>query len=170
MDIDKKAVSVKIPELLHISEKQLSTWLKKNLSSLDEGWWKSLVLPTLSYQQKQKVDRKNISDLDGLDLAALLRVFDQNWYQFTRILNFPTQDRHYVKEMQTIRNRWAHIDTQDFNSEDVYRDIDTLQRFLQILTADDQILSEIKQFKNSVLLISLQNITLSGESEEIKPK
>ena len=170
MHIDSKSLSGKIAELLRIAAKQLSKWLKKNLSSLDEGWWKSLVLPALSYQQGQRVDRKNISELDGLDLAALLRVFDQNWYQFTQTFNFTTQDRHYVKEMQTIRNRWAHIDTQDFNSEDVYRDIDTLQRFLQILTVDDGVLSEVKQFKNSVLSRSTPTITTSEESEETKSK
>lgn len=170
MHIDSESVSGKIAEILRIVAKQLTTWLKKNLSSLDEGWWESLVLPVLSYQQKQRVDRKNISGLDGLDLAALLRVFDQNWYQIAQIFNFSTQDRHYVKEMQTIRNRWAHIDTQDFNPEDVYRDIDTLQRFLKMLTVDDGVLSEVKQFKNSVLAIPTPPLTPPEESEGIKTK
>jgi len=168
MFIDCKSVSGKFSELLLITAKELSTWLKKNLSALDEGWWKSFVLPALSYQQRQRVDRKNISDIVGLDLAALLRILDQNWYQFTQTFNFSTQDRHYLKEMQTIRNRWAHIDTQVLISEDVYRDIDTLQRFLQILTADDGVLTEVKQFKNSVLSAATIATKPSEESEEIR--
>ena len=174
MQIDSKLLSGKFTELLLISVKQLSTWLETNLSLLDDGWWNSFILPSLSYQQRQWVDRKNISTIEELDLAALLRVLDQNWYQFTQQFNFSTQDRHYVKEMQTIRNRWAHIDTQDFIFEDVYRDIDTLQRFLQILTVDDGILSEVKQFKNSILPVPSSTITpfeeIKGKSNEIVPK
>ena len=74
MNIDNRLIPGKFVELLLITAKQLSTWLKKNLSSLDKGWWDSLVLSTLSYQQKQWVDRKNISDIERLDLAALLRI------------------------------------------------------------------------------------------------
>jgi len=168
MTIDSRLIPGKFVELLLITAKQLSTWLKNNLSSLDKGWWDSLVLSTLSYQQKQWVDRKNISDIEGLDLAALLRILDQNWYRFAQLFNFSTQDRHYVKEMQTIRNRWAHIDTQDFNSEDVYRDIDTLHRFLQIITVDEGILSEVKQFRNSVLPTPAPTLTPSEDIKKTK--
>jgi ATP-dependent helicase HepA len=164
MDIESKLLPGKFTDILLVATKQLSKWLEESLPSLDDGWWSSLVLPALSYQQRQSVDRKNISSLEELDLAALLRVFDQNWYQFTQQFNFTTQNRHYVKEMQTIRNRWAHINTKDLNFDDVYRDIDTLQRFLQILAVDDRILLEVKQFKNSILKPPTASLT---ESEEI---
>ena len=151
MEIDSELLPGKFAQALLTSSKHLSKWLKTNFSTLDDNWWDSLVLPALSYQQRQWVDRKQIANLEELDLAALLRILDRNWYQFTQKFNFSTQDRHYVKEMQTIRNRWAHIDNQDFNFDDTYRDIDTIYRFLQILSVDDDALAEIKQFKNFIL-------------------
>jgi len=166
MEIDSEILPGKFAQALLTSSKYLSKWLKTIFSTLDDNWWDSLVLPALSYQQKQWVDRKQIATLEELDLAALLRVFDRNWYQFTQRFNFSTQDRHYVKEMQTIRNRWAHIDNQDFDFDDAYRDIDTIYRFLQILSIDDDLLSEIKQFKNSILRRPAPN---PKESEKLQP-
>jgi ATP-dependent helicase HepA len=105
MDIDSKLLPGKFTEILLIATKQLSKWFKTNFSTLDDNWWDSLVLPALSYQQKQWVDRKQIATLEELDLAALLRILDRNWYQFTQKFNFSTQDRHYVKELTTSPNK-----------------------------------------------------------------
>jgi len=134
MEIDSELLPGKFTQALLTSSKHLSNWLKTNFLMLDNNWWESLVLPALSYQQKQWVDRKQITTIEKLDLAALLRVLDRNWYQFTQKFNFSTQERHYVKEMQTIRNRWTHIDNQDVDLDDAYRDIDTIYRFLQIFS------------------------------------
>lgn len=151
MEIDSELLPGKFTQALFTSSKHLSNWLKTNFSAFDNNWWESLVLPALSYQQKQWVDRKQITTIEKLDLAALLRVLDRNWYQFTQKFNFSTQERHYVKEMQTIRNRWAHIDNQDVDLDDAYRDIDTIYRFLQIFSVDDEVIYEIKQLKNLIL-------------------
>jgi len=51
----------------------------------------------------------------------LLRVFDQNWYQISTMLPLPPDARHFVKEMQTTRNRWAHAGTEGCLVEDVCR-------------------------------------------------
>ena len=114
-------ISGKITELLHISSNQLSSWLEKNLSSIAQDWWSSLVLPSLSYQQGQRVERSQINSLNQLDLAALLRISDKNWYQLSQQCNLSYQDRNYVKEMQTIRNRWAHIDSVGVDDDDNIR-------------------------------------------------
>lgn len=150
MESDSELLPGKFTQALHISSKNLSNWLKINFSTIDDNWWETFVLPSLSYQQKQLVERRHIKTLEKLDLAALLRVFDRNWYHFSQRFNFSTQERHYVKEMQTIRNRWAHIDNQEIDLEDAYRDIDTIVRFLQIISVDDEVLSSIKEVKNSI--------------------
>ena len=56
-----------------------------------------------------------------------------------------------MKEMQTVRNRWAHIDNQEVNLDDAYRDIDTIYRFLQVITAEDEVLSNINEFRDFIL-------------------
>lgn len=165
MESDSELLPGKFTQALQISSKHLSNWLKVSFSTLDDNWWESLVIPSLSYQQKQWVDRKQIASLQKLDLAALLRVFDRNWYHFTQQFNFSTQERHYVKEMQTIRNRWAHIDNQEVDLDDAYRDIDTIYRFLQVITAEDEILSKINEFRDFILTKRSSASSEMGESQ-----
>ena len=144
-------ISGKITELLHICSNQLSSWLEKNLSSVAQDWWRSLVLPSLSYRQGQRVERNQINSLNQLDLAALLRILDKNWYQLSQQCRLDYQDRNYVKEMQTIRNRWAHIDSVGVDDDDIYRDLDTIQRILSLIGAAVDIISDVKKLKKQIL-------------------
>ena len=59
---------------------QLAMFLGKILPDLSEEWWAKNVVNNLSFQQKQRIERNRITSLEALDLAALLRVLDQNWY------------------------------------------------------------------------------------------
>lgn len=145
-------IAGKFSEFLLLATKKISSWLQSELPSFDERWWESLVLSALTYQQKQRVERSNITSIGQLDLAALLRIFDRNWYQLSQKYNFSQQDRNYFKEMQTVRNRWAHIDTLSLSSEDVYRDLDTLQRVVLKIYPNDTLGTEIKAFKEKVIV------------------
>jgi len=129
----------------------LAAYLEKVLPTILEDWWKQAVLYHLSIQQQSRIKQRNINSLAALDLAALLRVIDQNWFQISNKLNLTSETRHFVKEMQTIRNRWAHTDTEGFPLDDIYRDLDTLQRFAATINADDHLLQEIRATKTSLL-------------------
>ena len=129
----------------------LAAYLEKVLPSLFEEWWEKAVVSTLSFQQRRRIEQGKINSLSSLDLAALLRVFDQNWYQISTKLNLTSEDRHFVKEMQTVRNRWAHAGTEGFPIEDVYRDLDTLQRFASVIDVDESLLHEVHATKISLL-------------------
>ena len=80
----------------------LALYLERALPSLFEDWWKQAVLPTLSSEQRRRMEQRPTGSLGALDLAALLRVFDQNWYQLSTSLGLTKEARHSVKEMQTI--------------------------------------------------------------------
>ena len=138
----------------------LAAYLEKMLPSLFEDWWEKAVVNNLSFQQRRRLEQRNIASLAALDLAALLRVLDQNWYQISTKLNLTSEERHFVKEMQTIRNRWAHACTEEFPVEDVYRDLDTLQRFATVINADEGFLHEVRAMKISLLSKEIQ---LSGD-------
>ena len=129
----------------------LAAYLEKVLPTILEDWWKQAVLYNLSIQQQSRIKQRNINSLAALDLAALLRVIDQNWFQISNKLNLTSETRHFVKEMQTIRNRWAHTDTEGFPVDDIYRDLDTLQRFAALIDADEHLLQEIRATKTSLL-------------------
>ena len=130
---------------------QLVAFLEKVLPPLFDDWWKKAVINTLSFQQKRRTEQRNITSLGGLDLAGLLRVLDQNWYQISSSLDLTSEARHFVKEMQTVRNRWAHADTEGFAVDDIYRDLDTLQRFAVVIGADDKLIQELRETKTALL-------------------
>ena len=134
----------------------LAAYLEKVLPLLFEDWWEQAVVNNLSFQQKRQVGQRNLESLASLDLAALLRILDQNWYQISNKLNLTSESRHYLKEMQTVRNRWAHTGAEGFPVDDVYRDLDTLQRFAAIIDADQNLLQEIKTTKASLLAEKIQ--------------
>lgn len=146
----------------------LAAFLEKVLPSLLEDWWKQAVLYNLSIQQQSRIKQRNINSLAALDLAALLRVIDQNWFQISNKLNLSSETRHFVKEMQTIRNRWAHTDTEGFPVDDIYRDLDTLQRFATIINADEHLLQEIRATKTSLLTDKI-HFSDQGKTGEQKP-
>ena len=59
---------------------QLNKLLKLSLPQIESDWWRLLVLEKLTYQQQSFAQNLPNNALDQLDLSALLRVIDQNWY------------------------------------------------------------------------------------------
>ena len=125
----------------------LAAYLERVLPSLFDDWWKQAVTNNLSFDQRRRMEQRNIDSLASLDLAALLRVLDQNWYKISMKMNLTSEDRHFVKEMLTVRNRWAHVGTEGFSDEDKYRDLDTLQRFAKVIEANENLLKEVRDTK-----------------------
>ena len=125
--------------------------LKRFLPSLSQTWWRDLVIAKLSFQQQQHAARRHLSKLDDLDLSVLLRVIDQNWHELADHCKWPYDARNYVKETQTVRNRWAHAGVTDPSTEDVYRDLDTLQRFVSIFAPTDPVIDQIRASKGALL-------------------
>lgn len=135
---------------------QLAVFLERVLPPLFDDWWNKAVVNTLSFQQKRRLEQRNITSLGGLDLAGLLRVLDQNWYQISNSLDLTSEARHFVKEMQTVRNHWAHADTEGFPVDDIYRDLDTLQRFAVVIGADDKLIQDLRKTKAALLASETQ--------------
>ncbi len=155
----KENMDYNLNNILQKVSARLAAYLEKILPSLFDDWWKQAVINNLSFQQQQRIEQRHISSLSGLDLAALLRLFDQNWYQISTKLNLPSEARHFVKEMQTVRNRWAHATTDGFPVEDTYRDLDTLQRFAVVIEADDNLLQEVRGTKTALLAKEMQSFS-----------
>lgn len=116
-----------------------------------------------------RMEHSHIESLASLDLAALLRVFDQNWYHISKKLDMTTESRHFVKEMQTVRNRWAHAGTEGFPVEDVYRDLDTIQRLAKVIDAEESFLQEVRDAKTSLVAKDLPPSRGIGEDMQDQP-
>jgi ATP-dependent helicase HepA len=63
-------------DLLNESIPALRRFLGDALPRVSADWWNPCVVQKLSEQQARVVEQKGVNSLDGLDLAALLRVFD----------------------------------------------------------------------------------------------
>src|SRR4029077_6711856 len=47
--------------------------------------------------------------------------------------NLPREGRTWVKELQHVRNKWAHLSAEAISPGELYRDADTLGRLLKAL-------------------------------------
>ena len=88
------------------------------------------------FQQQRYVERRRIKELSGLDLAALLLVLDRNWFETGEKIALPPDERHYAKEMVSVRS---------MRGTDVYSDRGTLQRFLSVIGASENLQDEVRE-------------------------
>ena len=59
-------VAGRMSQFLHEATRELVCWLGNCLQEVDQDWWTSLVLPSLSYQQHAHVERRGITTLEQL--------------------------------------------------------------------------------------------------------
>lgn len=137
----------------HLNElgKALQDFLHATLPSVNEEWWRNCVVPLLTFQQQRVIDEKGITSLTELDLAGLLRILDQNWHVIRQSHRLPVEARNWLKEAQSIRNRWAHLPPGGLNSEDHYRDLDTVWRLITALGADDSTIARVRKARDEAL-------------------
>lgn len=138
-------------ELLQASGGVIARWLEAKLPALGPKWWVDNVVNRLTFQQQRLVEEKRIQSLTGLDLAAVLRVLDQNWSELAGAEPLPREARNWIKELQSVRNRWAHAPAGGLSHTDVFRDADTLERLLRVIDADDAILRRVEGYKQDTL-------------------
>lgn len=150
--MSKKNVSIAaMNELLNESSKAIAKWLEEKLPAFSGEWWIDHVVNRLTFQQQRRIQEERIQTLAGLDLAAVLRIFDQNWNELASVERLPLEARSWLKELQGAYNRWAHIPSGGLNLKDSFRDADTLGRVLGMVNADANLLGRIEQFKQATL-------------------
>jgi SNF2 family DNA or RNA helicase len=137
--------------LIQLATAELGRFLSDTLPRLNNNWWSKHVCDRLSFQQQRQVREKGFHELRDLDFAALLRVLDQNWFDLSEVISLPREARSWVKELQTVRNKWAHLASRDIPPSEMYRDADTLSRLLETIKANSECLKKIEDFKNELL-------------------
>ena len=158
--------------LVRISTTELVRFLSKHLPAISDEWWEKHVVDRLSFQQQRMVQERNYRKLEQLDLAALLRVLDQNWFELSGSLRLPREGRHWVKELQTVRNKWAHASIAETPASENFRDADTLGRLLKMLDAEEASLETVENAKSVALAAMTPNATVreTTEGERTSPK
>ena len=140
----------KMNEHLHVAANYLEQWLNKILPKISENWWKECVISNLSETQRNIAENNCYAKLSDFDLAALLRITDKCWYAMRNFAYLPTKDRECVREMQRVRNRWAHYSTGSLDNSVTIEDLNTLYAFMSWLSVPNSVLDEIDFFKNKL--------------------
>lgn len=138
-------------EIISLLTNSLVTVLNQSLTKIDSNWWQSLVIEKLTFQQRAFAENLPQNSLAQLDLSSLLRVTDQNWYEISNLLTLNKDARNWLKEAQSIRNRWAHAPAEGLPDDVVYRDIDTVERLLQAFGIGSDLLDMVTQSKKELL-------------------
>jgi ATP-dependent helicase HepA len=131
---------------------QLTAFLGSHLPARSARWWQTHVLDQLTFQQQRHAEAGGLTRLDQLDLAALLRIADRNWSELAQAAALPAGARNWLKEAQTIRNRWAHVPADGIPDDDRLRDLDSIERLMQALGADPASIRDIRAERTALLV------------------
>jgi len=122
-------------ELLRIATCELASFLASHLPGLGADWWSNNVVIRLNFQQQRVSKERGHFSLNQLDFTSLLRVLDQNWHELSNVLTLPREGRTWVKELQTVPNKWANLSTEEMPPSEMFRDADTMGRLLKMIGA-----------------------------------
>ena len=149
--LDERSVLSTMLDFLKRTVPELRRFLGRVLPCHSREGWERCVFRNLTEQQQRIVRQNNVTDLEGLDLAASLRVFDANFHDIAAANDLPWETRNWLKELQQVRNRWAHHTGSDGTFDDQFRDLDTLERFLGAIGGDAALIEEVRSEKTAAL-------------------
>ena len=129
--MDTSYIISKMNTFMFRLSQQIGGWLEKKLPRITDDWWRDLVFNNLSPLQRETVLRNDIHEIKGLDLAALLRVVDRNWFVLTSTFFINNKERANIRTMQGIRNTWAHITPNDISKDKVIDDVNVIIALMQ---------------------------------------
>lgn len=125
-------------------------WLSAYLPKLTNNWWDDVVLTSLSKVQLNAIESHHISSLESLDLAALVRIIDRNWFSLNDVIFLNTKYRYSVKRMLKVRNRWAHISSTNLSKTTIISDAQLIYELLSFFDSDKTIRKDVMSFIESV--------------------
>jgi hypothetical protein len=134
---------------------ELGRFLNAQLPSIGgDSWWSSHVVNQLTYGQQGQIRTRGIESLGELDLAALLRVFDRNWAELSHTAKLPNEVRTHAKEVSDLRHSMAHhaSEGREIPITDGYRHLDTIERFLMAIGANQSAIDVVRKSKQSTMI------------------
>jgi predicted AAA+ superfamily ATPase len=111
----------------------LSPYIARELGNeFGDNWWNDSVMNVLYDDQKR--DLPSCGDwaklVDSLDIARCLLLFDLHWQRVFR-KKLSIDHRTWAKELVGIRNKLAHLGSEDFTVDDTWRALDTMSRLAE---------------------------------------
>lgn len=156
----------KMNEYLHQSTGLLISWLDGKLCRICDDWWNECVLDRLSYRQREIAIEKGFKELSDFDLAAVLRIADKNWYDMRTFMYLPTSERECIRDMQAVRNNWAHCGGTLPGKDAIVCDLEVLISFFKQLEAPLTHIKAIEDFIIDIQNTNMSEISLDEDREE----
>ena len=125
---------------------ELCNFLQTVLPKLSSDWWHEKVIIKLPPKEQKVVQDKGINTLDELDSKVLLRVLDLSWKNICGHFKWRENDNYYL--ILAVR---GVLDNKTTKVEDIYRDLDTLERFVTVINGSERLLNEIQSVKEPLL-------------------
>ena len=144
--MDTTYIISKMNEYMFRLGQQVGNWLSNKLPKIVDNWWQELVFNNLNSLQRDVVLRNNIQEISGLDLAAILRVLDRNWFVISSTFFINNKERAYVRTMQEVRNTWAHITPNDISKDRVIEDVNVIIELMQAFGASMKDTRDMENF------------------------
>ena len=113
-------------------------------------WWKLGVLNTVQSNVKRTLPREYNSDnfREQADMQFCLQLMWSNW---GKVFRQKLSDVHqaWMRELQQVRNDWAHTDFEKFDDSYVERALDTMARFCEKIDDDTalELRSRLRKFR-----------------------
>lgn len=146
--MSNNSVVSEINYYLHEASVVAAKWLEPRLRRLDpRNWWDTAVMSKLSTLQYNTLQDNQITTLEGLDLAALLRVMRNNWYALGNLEWLPSYEKDSIYRMQKVRVTWAHLPTTLPPKSQILADIGTCIDFFTNFGGRQELIDRAKAYK-----------------------
>lgn len=146
-----------------------TAWLSGILCKISKAWWQECVLDKLSYNQRQMVIKSGSTKLEELDLAALLRIADRNWYAMRDYAYLPNKERECLRDMMSVRNTWAHCPDMLPPKATIKSDISTIIAFLEQRQGSQQTIQELSDLINDIDLMEDEDTSITDNENKSTP-
>lgn len=158
----------KMSEYLLMASIGLARWLDNRLPKGSDRW-NTLVLNKLTDNQRAISDNNGASELADLDLSALLRIADKNWYIISQkyFLNYTERDR--LKNMFAVRNRWAHPAPEAVDVSRILADLELVYDFCGQIGVDKTELVAIQKYISAVKKEGITDVPVKQPHEMQNP-
>lgn len=167
--MNERDIVSKMTGYLHTATKDLCVWLKKMLPRVTNNWWNDCVVANLSYSQLIQIEENGYTELEQLDLAALLRITKNSWYDMRSFAYLPTSQRECVKAMIRVRNNWAHVAGMLPDKDQVLNDLNIILNFFETVIITNIHTEDIQAFIEKVEATDFAKV-FSEEDEPVSVK
>lgn len=137
------------------------------------NWWEEAVIDVLYEEQKRDLplDGEWADLIGSLDIARSLLLFDLHWQKVFR-KKLSIDHRTWAKELVGIRNKHAHLGSDDFSNDDTWRALDTMSRLCDQIDAEgaEEIRSLLRESRYGTKEGSTTVTEISSSATAIKNK